>query len=201
MQITQRYTYSTYTVRAKVLKLFGGSFDLFDPEGNLVLHASQQAFKLKEDIRLYTDKSKTEELLTIKARQIIDFSSAYDIEDTTTGEKLGALKRKGWKSIVRDRWILMDTGDNEVGYIQEDNAWLGVVRRLMAAFVVNLIPQSYQCVIRDTVVCTFKQNFNPFVKKVTVNFPEASSLREASIDKRLGLATAILLCAIEGKQN
>ena len=42
------------------------------------------------------------ELLSIQARQIIDFSAAYDVYDGSTGSKVGALKRKGMKSILRD---------------------------------------------------------------------------------------------------
>ncbi|NIA15532.1 MAG: hypothetical protein GWP08_15830 [Nitrospiraceae bacterium] len=53
------------------------------------------------------------ELLCIQARSILDFSAAYDVVDSTTGEKAGALKRKGLKSILRDAWIIMDADDRE----------------------------------------------------------------------------------------
>lgn len=44
----------------------------------------------------------------------------------------------------------------------------------------------------------FKQNFNPFVTKLSLDF---STDTERRLDRRLGLAAAVLLCAIEGKEK
>ena len=159
----------------------------------MVLFASQKAFKLKEDIRLYGDKGKAEELLVIKARSIIDFSAAYDVEDPTSGQKLGAFKRKGWRSLLRDEWIVMDASDQEIGFLKEDNAMIATLRRLF----ISLIPHNYHCEVNGAYACTYKQNFNPFVYKLNIEFPEVSS----SFDKRMALAGAVLLSAIEGKQG
>ncbi|HWC30817.1 MAG TPA: hypothetical protein VG845_12130 [Dehalococcoidia bacterium] len=192
MLTTERFRQTSYQVRRKVLKVFGGSFDVYGPDGSLVLFASQKAFKLKEDIRLFADKEKIEELLVIKARSIIDWSAAYDVEDPLSGQKIGAFKRKGWSSLLRDQWIVMDQNDTEVGFIREDNALMALLRR-----VITLIPQSYHCEINGAIACTYKQNWNPFVMKINIDFPEIGQV----LDKRLGIAGAILLCAIEGKQS
>jgi hypothetical protein len=192
MQNSDRFRQTSYQIRRKVLKIFGGSFDVYGPDGSLVLFASQKAFKLREDIRLYGDKQKTEELLLIKARNIIDFSAAYDVQDPQTGQKLGALKRRGWSSLLRDQWIVMDENDAEVGFIKEDSAAMALLRRFVA-----LIPQTYHCQINGVDVCTYRQNFNPFVYKLTIDFAEAGP----APDKRLIIAGAILLAAIEGKQS
>lgn len=68
-----------YTVRRKVFKFFGAAFHVYDPAGRIVGYCKQKAFKLREDIRIYTDESCTSELIVIKARSIIDFSSTYDV--------------------------------------------------------------------------------------------------------------------------
>jgi hypothetical protein len=47
-------------------------------------------------------------------------------------------------------------------------------------------------------VLTFQQNFNPFLAKIDLDF---SSDVNGLLDRRLGIAAAILLCAIEGKQS
>jgi hypothetical protein len=202
MIANNRFRYPTYTIRTKVLQVFGGSYDIYAPDGSLVLFASKKAFKLKEDIRLFSDKEKSEELLVIRARQIIDFRSAYDIEDATTHERVGTLKRKGFKSIARDEWIIMDADDKEVGIIQEDNLSLALLRRVMAMFVINLIPQSYRCEMNGEIVCTFRDHFNPLVKKIEVDFGDDGALGlKPRLDRRMGLAAAVLLCAIEGKQS
>ena len=191
---SDRFSHSIYLVRKRILTVLGGKFEIFDPAGNVVLFSKQAAFKLKEDIRLFTDESMTTELLSIKARSILDFSAAYDVVDSATGHKVGTLKRKGLRSMFRDEWIIMDAYDREIGGIHEENAFLAFLRR----FVTNLIPQTYNVEISGTAVAEFKQNFNPFVTKLTLDFSWDTQHR---FDRRLGIAAGVLLCAIEGKQE
>jgi len=189
-----RFEHTNYTVRRKVFKLFGGAFHIYNPSGEVAFYADMKAFKMKEDIRLFTGEDKKTEVLTIKARKILDFSSAYDVEDPETKQKVGVLKRKGLKSMLRDEWIFMDTADKEIGLIKEDSLLLALVRR----FLTNLIPQKYMGEVRGKHVCTFKQNFNPFVLKVNLDFSPDTA---RALDRRLGIAAAVLLCAIEGRQQ
>jgi hypothetical protein len=156
-----------------------------------------KAFKLKEDIRLYTGEDMQTELLVIQARQIIDFSASYDVFDPAAGIKVGALRRRGFKSIVRDEWTILDPADNEIGVIQEDSTALALVRRFIEAAALFL-PQKYSVSIQGRPVAIFKQNFNPFVYKLDVDL---SADPTGLLDRRLAIAAAILLAAIEGKQS
>lgn len=191
--MSDNFSHQKYLVRRKILKLFGAAFHIYDPDGNVAFYSKMKAFKLKEDIRIYTGEDMQEEVLTIKARSILDFSSAYDVVDPTTNEKVGALKRKGLKSILKDEWIFMDADDREIGLIKEDSTFLALFRRVLT----SLVPQTYNGFIGDTQVCTFKQNFNPFVIKIALDFSQDT---QNLLDRRLGIAAAILLCAVEGKQ-
>lgn len=188
------FVFNQYLLRRKVLVLAGAQFHIFDPAGNLAFFSRMKAFKLREDIRLYRDESMNDELLFIQARQIIDFSAAYDVFDSKSREKIGVFKRKGMKSILRDEWIIMDGQDREIGVIREDS----MVKALLRRFLTNLIPQTYHAEMQKTVVCVYKQNFNPFVLKLNIDF---SADTRSLFDHRLGLAGAILLGAIEGRQN
>lgn len=188
------FTFSTYTVRRQIFKLLGAAFHIYDPNGKVAFYSKQKAFKLKEDIRVHTGEDMQNEVLTIKARSIIDFSAAYDVFDPATQTKVGALKRKGMKSILKDEWIILDANENQIGLIQEDSMMLALVRR----FLTNLVPQSFDGTINGQKVCHFKQNFNPFVTKITLDFAMDTNGR---LDRRLGIAAAVLLCAIEGKQD
>ena len=192
--IPEAFTHESYLVRRKIFKLFGAAFHIYDPNGRVVFYSKMKAFKLKEDIRLYTGEDMQTEVLTIIARQIIDFSAAYDVIDPANNTKVGALKRKGLKSILKDEWIIMDAEDREIGFIKEDSVLFALIRR----FLVNLIPQKYYGELEGEKVCLFKQNFNPFVMKINLDF---SMDRKGLLDRRLGIAGAVLLCAIEGKQN
>ncbi|MEK6321236.1 MAG: hypothetical protein AABN33_06080 [Acidobacteriota bacterium] len=191
-----RFQHNNYLIRRKVFKLFGGAFHVYDPAGQVVLFASMKAFKLKEDIRLYASEDMHAELLLIQARRVLDISAEYDVTDSQTGEKVGVLKRKGLKSMVRDEWIVMDPMDQPIGAIREDSTAMALIRRFIP--FAGLIPQQYDGEIRGTPVCTFKQNFNPFVMKISLDF---SADVNRLLDRRLGLAAAVLLCAIEGKQG
>ncbi|MCU0293219.1 MAG: hypothetical protein MUF10_14705 [Thermoanaerobaculaceae bacterium] len=189
-----RFAYSTYLIRRKVFKLAGGAFHIFDPQGQLLMYSHMKAFKLKEDIRLFTGEDMREELLAIHARTVLDISATYDVTDSTTGQAVGALRRKGMRSLLRDEWLLLDTTDREVGLIREDSLGKALLRR----FLTNLVPQSFEAEMAGHKVATFRQNFNPFVLKLTVDFTPDQT---RALDRRLGLAAAILLCAIEGRQG
>jgi uncharacterized protein YxjI len=183
-----------YMIRRKILTIFGAKFHVYNTTGELILFSKQKAFKLKEDIRVFSDESMAVERLVIKARQIVDFSAAYDVVDPSEGRKIGALRRKGWKSMVRDSWEFLDENDQAIAVVEEDNLILSLIRR----FLTNLIPQSYHVRQNGGVLITYKQNFNPFVLKIKVSI-EADS-RDV-IDPRLALAGGILLAAIEGRQG
>jgi uncharacterized protein YxjI len=185
---------STYIIRKKFFKIFGEAFHIYDPDGRLVFYSKMKAFKLKEDIRVFTDENMQTEVLTIQARQIIDFSASYDVFDPIRHEKVGALRRRGIKSIIKDEWVFLDRQDKEIGKIVEDSIVLALARR----FLTNLIPQKFQGSIGERPVCTFDQNFNPFVLKITLDFSSDSA---HILDRRLGIAAGILLGAIEGRQS
>jgi len=183
-----------YMIRRKILTVFGAKFHVYNTSGELILFSKQRAFKLKEDIRVFADESMAVERLVIKARQIVDFSAAYDVVDSSENRKIGALRRKGWKSLVRDSWEFLDENDQPIAVVEEDNLFLSLLRR----FLTNLIPQSYHVKQNGRVLITYKQNFNPFVLKINVSIdPDSRDV----IDPQLALAGGILLAAIEGRQR
>jgi hypothetical protein len=189
-----RFAHPTYTIRKKVLKLFGGAFEVFDPNGQVTFFCEQKAFKLKEDMRVYGDETKAEEVLRIQARSVIDFGAAYDVVDAQTDAKVGALRRSGFKSLVRDEWVILDADDREIGKLEEESPILALVRR----FLVSLIPQTYRGTVDGRPAFEFKQHFNPFVLKITLDFSQDS---DGLLDRRLGIAAGLLLCAVEDRQG
>lgn len=196
MSVSPRFQHQTYMIRRKFFQLFGAAFHVYGPNDELVFFSRQKAFRLKEDIRLYADESETEEVLTIHARSWLDFAAAYDVVDTQTGEKVGGLKRRGFKSMVRDEWIFMDADDRDIGMIQEESQMMALVRRFVPFG--DYVPQSYLGSVGDRPVCEFRQHFNPIIQKITLDF---SADTGHALDRRLGLAAAILLSAIEERQG
>jgi uncharacterized protein YxjI len=190
------FTHTTYLARRKVFSFLGQKYHLYAPDGSVAAFVKQAAFKLKEDIRVFSDESMSQQLLAIRARAILDFSAAYDVYDTTRGnEKVGALRRKGLKSILKDEWQVLDGNDRELGILTEDNAGMAALRRLLS----NLIPQNFDLLIDGQRVADYRQRFNPFIFKMDVDFSDDPN--GDKLDRRLGIAAVILLLAIEGRQG
>lgn len=188
------FQYDRYLLKRQIFALTG-KFRYFDPSGKLVMYVEQKMFTLREDIRVFSDESKTQEVLQIKARQIIDFSAAYDVIDSAENKKVGTLRRKGFRSMLRDEWEVLDVNDQVIGKLFEDNIWLALLRRL---FLSNLLPQNYDITLREQRVVDLKQRFNLFRYELDVDF---SFDPAKTLDRRVGLAAGILLAAIEGKQR
>ncbi|MGE3108766.1 MAG: hypothetical protein AB7G11_15345 [Phycisphaerales bacterium] len=192
----------SYTIRRKVFKLFGAAFHIYDPQGQVVGYCKQKAFKLKEDIRIFTDESCTTELVAIKARSIIDFGASYDVymggqSEGNTGASLGSFRRKGLKSsFLRDHWLIFDRNGNQVAEMLEDGSFLAFARRYID-FVSILSPQKFTVKKTDgTVIARYRQHFNLFVYRLSV----AVERDDPQLDDLVILAGGCLICAIEGRQ-
>lgn len=194
----QVYAFPTYLFRRKTLQLLGGRIDIYGPSEQPLMVSLQKAFKLREDIRLYKDDTKTTELLTIKARQIIDFSAAYDVTDPTNGQFVGTVRRRGLKSMLRDTWEILDPNGKVICTVQEDRMWLAIIRRLIE--YASLIPQSYSFLLPNgQEICEAKQRFNLFIFKLDLTMPAGP--HKGAIDPRLLIAATTLLTLIEGRQR
>jgi uncharacterized protein YxjI len=188
------FQYDHYILKRQVFSLTG-KFRLYNPNGDLMLYSQQKMFKLKEDIRVFSDESMTQELLVIQARQIIDFSAAYDVIDPIYNTKVGVLRRKGFRSIMRDEWEVLDVYDQFLGILQEDNMARALLRRFLLG---SLLPQDYDLLIGEQRVADLRQQFNIFRYELNLDFSMDTAHQ---LDHRLGIAAGILLGTIEGKQR
>ncbi|MCL4691127.1 MAG: hypothetical protein KJ060_01240 [Candidatus Hydrogenedentes bacterium] len=189
-----RFEQTHYMIRKKIFKLVGAAFHIYDPAGSVLFYSKLKAFKLKEDIRLYSGEVMQHELLAIRARNIIDFGAAYDVVDSQTGEQAGTLKRKGFRSMLRDEWLIANAAGQEIGVIQEDSMAKALLRR----FLTNLIPQSFTGSVNGATVLDFNRHFNPFVLRMDLDF---SADTQGYLDRQLGIAAGVLLSAVEGRQE
>lgn len=133
-ELHSAFKHRKYVFRRKVFKLFGGAFHVYDESENLVFYSKQKPFKIREEFHVYSDESQREELLTIKTPQILDFSPTYSVYDATTGENVGALRRKGLKSIFKDEWIFLSNERQEIGKLTEINKKRAFLSRLVSLF-------------------------------------------------------------------
>jgi uncharacterized protein YxjI len=188
------FQFPAYLLKRQAIALTG-KFRFYDPAGRMVMFSEQKMFRLREDIRVYADENKMQEVLSIKARQIMDFSAAYDVVDTELNQKVGALRRKGLRSLLRDEWEVLDANDNLIGQLFEDSVGLALLRRFLLG---TFLPQNYDMTIGQTRVADLRQNFNLFRYELNLDF---SMDINRQLDRRVGIAAGILLAAVEGKQS
>ncbi len=109
---------------------FANDFSAKDATGNTIAYVKQKLFKLKEAITVYDNENKTNINYTINADKWIDFSAAYSITDSN-GNKLGKIARKGWASLWKAEYELIDQHEQLQYHIREENGWIKVFDSLL----------------------------------------------------------------------
>lgn len=188
------YLHRHYLLKRQVLALTG-TFRIFGPTAELLFFSRQKMFRLKEDIRVYSDAASTRQVLQITARQIIDFSATYDVTDTITNTLVGAIQRKGWRSLARDEWLFLSPSAEPLAMMQEDSLLRALLRRfLLGAW----LPLDYHITSPSFgEIGAIHQRFNLLRYELELNLSGLS----AQLDPRLAVAALILLGAIEGRQS
>lgn len=191
-----------YTIRRKFFKLFGAAFYIDDASGATIGYCKQKAFRIREDIRIYTDESCSKELIRISTKSILDISGTYEVFDSAS-RKVGSVRRKGLKSsFVQDEWDLAGADDRPVGTLREDSAFKGLLRRYVDLASL-LLPQSYHLTTASgQELAVFRQHFNPLLFRMGVAIRDAGGPGvDDGPDELLILAAACVVAAIEGRQN
>ena len=93
---------------------------------NVIAYVRQKMFKFKEDIEIFADEEKSKVNYRIKADRWLDFSAAYSFTDDNKTD-LGKIVRKGWRSIWKTDYDLVDQNGNIQYHIREENPWVKVI--------------------------------------------------------------------------
>lgn len=106
------------------ISTLSSDFNITDKNGNYVAYVRQKMFKLKDDVIVYNDESKSQELFRIKANQWIDFNASFSMTDLVNSKNYGRLARKGMRSLWRSHYDVLDENDKPKFNISEDNPWV-----------------------------------------------------------------------------
>lgn len=97
-----------------------------------VLYVRQKIFNLREDVRIFRDDSKSEEIFRINADRIIDIGARYRFTDSKTERPLGAIKQRGLKTIWRAHYDIEEPGTEKATHsLTEDNPWVKVADAIL----------------------------------------------------------------------
>jgi uncharacterized protein YxjI len=162
----------------------------------------QKRFKFKEDIRFFTDDSKSQELMRILARQRFDPRARYDVA-AADGTKIGEIQKVFGKSLLRSTYEIYDASGNAVAIAQERNLVMALFRRM-----VGLIP--YIGDYADWLPIPYHFNFIRDGEKLGTHTRQLWKLRDVytidmsedpqrTVDRRLILAIAVGMDALQAR--
>ena len=172
--------------------------------GEPVCFVEQARMKFKEDIRFYTDDTKTVELLRLKARQRFDPRARYDITDDR-GTKIGEIQKVFGESLMRSTYRLYDPNGEELATARERNVGIALFRRLVG-FIPYIgdfsdwlpIPYHFDFVHDGAVLGTHVRRTG-LLKFRDVYDIDMSGDTERRLDRRLVLANAIGMDALQAR--
>jgi uncharacterized protein YxjI len=189
------------------IKLVINQYEFFleNPDGTAgeqVCFVEQKRFKFKEDIRFYTDDSKTQELMRIKARQAFDPRATYDVTDDL-GSKIGAIQKVFGASLLRSTYRILGASGDEIAIATEKSVPIAVARRAVGFVpyvenVANWLPIPYHFVFmrgEQVIGENTRENF----KIRDVYHIDMSADTERILDRRLVLALSVGMDALQAR--
>ena len=149
-------------------------FTAKDAGGNTVAYVKQKMFKLKEAITIYSNSNKTQVDYTIAANKWLDFSTAYSFKDAQ-GTEIGKVARKGWASIWKANYEIIDQHNKLQYRVSEANPWVKVLDSILGEipilsfFTGYLFHPKYNVTnLRDEVIVQLKKEPSFFGKEFKV---------------------------------
>lgn len=121
-----------YRIAERRLTL-GRQYRVEAPDGRLLAYVTQRWMRIKEAWTVYTDEAKSAVAFQVKATKVFDFHANLEVRDDA-GVLLGTLRRKGWASMVADRWHVLGPDGAQVGELQEPTG-RGLARRMLTRLV------------------------------------------------------------------
>ena len=181
-----------YRIRKKTLTV-GNKYWIEDYNGNVLGFSKQKLFKLKEDIRIYSDESMSQELFRIGQQQIMDVWGNFAVVDASTNTHLGYIKRKALMSgFIKDEWEIYNAANQQIGRIYESTG-RGLARKYTPFGVGKLIPEKTTLELYGRPVAEINQKF-----KIIGDIWELNcQYVPPELDRRILLSCILLMGMIE----
>jgi uncharacterized protein YxjI len=178
-----------YRIRKKVLAITN-QYWIENAQGNVLGYTKQKLFRLKEDIRVFTDESMSQELFKIVQRHILDVWGTFAVIDSSTNVCVGMIKRSISSAFLEDEYYILDPNGQQIGRVIERTG-RGLARKFVP--LGNLVPEQVKVEFYGQQVAEIKQQF-----KIIGDIWEVDCTRvPRQVDRRVLLAGMILMGMIE----
>jgi hypothetical protein len=176
----EAFVHASYTL---VRPLFSWSriYRVHAPDGRLVAFVSQPWFRLRTELVMYSDEEQLHPILVLKNRRIAAVNMEHDLFDAQSGERLGVVRDRGWRSMYRDTWDILDAGERPAGLMVEDGSWFW--RR-----IVRLIPGRHHIELGGREVARITQVFHLFRREFQLDILQVDD----PIEPRFAIACALI---------
>ncbi len=181
-------TQSRYLIKRRFWSFFERTFRVFTHDGQLMMLVKHPVFRLREEFTVYGDEAQTQPLLLVKSRQMVAINFAYEVTDISAGEVLGSVQKRGLRSLVRDKFLILDREGNEIGYTEEQGA------SLMRRFI-PMLTSKHAIFVGGQQVAFIRQIFRFFTKEFEV------TVVPSAVDTRFVLACALLALIAEARRE
>lgn len=173
-----------------------------DAPGTPFCFVRQKPFKFKEDIRFYSDGSRSLELMRIKARQRFDPRARYDVV-ASDGTRIGAVQKVFGASLLRSTYTIYNAEGEEIVRATERNLAVALIRRLLGFIpyienVANWLPIPYDFVFLRNGV-EIGHHKRQLWKLIDVYTIDLTADVERVLDRRLALAIAVGMDALQAR--
>ncbi len=182
-------TQSKYIIKRPFWSFMERTFRVFTPDGQMIMFIRHPVLKLREEFVVYADEAKTQPMLRIKAQQVIALNFKYDVMDANTNQLLGTVQKQGLKSLIRDKFLILDPTGAEIGYAEEQGH--SILRRLFP----RLLMARHVIFARGQQVAQIRQIFRFFIREFNVD------LQPMQMDPRFVLAVALLALMADSRRE
>ncbi len=181
-------TQSTYTIKRSFWSFMERIFRVHTADGQLIMFVKHPLLKLREEFQVFADEAKTRPLLRVKSKQALAINFSYEVLDTNTGEVLGSVQKQGLRSIIRDKFIILDSTGAEIGYAEEQGA--SIMRRIF-----RFLPGHHAIFVEGQRVAVIDQRFRFFTREFDV------TMQPSKLDRRFVLAVALLALMADARRE
>jgi hypothetical protein len=159
-----------------------------DDLGRTLAFVRNLSYEYSQEIRVFTDPTLSFELLAIKPVSHSGDAEEFAVTDSLTRELAGSIRHTHPARQARQAWCLLSVAAQETSVIQENSAFLAILRRYLTEF----IPQGYTLYVdADAVGAAFPEG-NVLARAMEIDLTRDQA---KLVDRRLVIAAMVLIMA------